>query len=119
MGLNFYHYILNEKEDSLLFQMLDAQRKSPIKNDFHETVKSTMKEFDMNELTYFKNMSNNVFKKLVKEKCQKAALTYLLEKQLRGSKGDGIKYKSLQMADYLIPQANMSIKDQRELFSIR
>ena len=54
MGLNFYHYILNEKEDSLVFQMLDAQRKSPITNYFHETVKSTMKEFDMNELTDLK-----------------------------------------------------------------
>jgi hypothetical protein len=119
MGLNFYHYILNQKEDSLLYQMLDAQRKSPIKNYFHETIKNTIKEFDMNEITEVKNMSKNVFKKLVKEKCRKAIPKYLLEKQSRGSKGDGIKYEILQMADYLMPQSNMSIKDQRELFSRR
>ena len=83
MGLNFYHYILNQKEDSLLYQMLDAQRKSPIKNDFHEKIKNTIKEFDMNEITEVKNMSKNVFKKLVKEKCQKGAPKYLLEKQSR------------------------------------
>ena len=33
--------------------------------------------------------------------------------------GRDISYTSLGMADYLLPQANMSIVDQRELFSIR
>ena len=55
----------------------------------------------MNEITEVKNMSKNVFKKLVKEKCQKASLKYLLEKQSTGSKEVGIRYESLQMADYL------------------
>ena len=75
-----------------------------------------MKEFDINESTAFRSMDKNAFKRLVKEKCTKTALEYLLEKQSRGSKGDGIKYEVLQMADYLMPQSNMSLKDQRELF---
>ena len=108
MGLNFYHYILNQKENSLLYQMLEAQTKSPVKNNFYETVKNTMKEFDINESTDFRSMNKNAFKRLVKEKCTKTALEYLLEKQSRGSKGDGIKYEVLQMADYLMPQSYMS-----------
>ena len=30
-----------------------------------------------------------------------------------------IKYESLQMADYLLLQANLSLEDQRDIFSIR
>ena len=119
MVINFYHYILNQKEDSLLYRMLEAQVKLPVKGDFYETVKDIIEEFDISESTDIRSMNKNAFKRLVKEKCTKAALDYLLEKQSRGSKGEGIKYECLQMADYLMPQSNMSIKDQRELFSIR
>ena len=65
------------------------------------------------------NMDTNRFKNLVKEKCIQAAFAYLNEKQKKGSKGREIKYTSLEMADYLLPQAHMSLKDQRELFSVR
>ena len=64
-------------------------------------------------------MSKGVFRKLVKQKCNEAAFIYLKQKQASGSKGVDIKYSILQMADYLLPQANLSIEDQRELFSIR
>ena len=60
-----------------------------------------------------------MFKKLVKVKCIEAAFLYLIEKQNKGSKGREIVYTSLEMAEYLLPQANMSIVDQRGLFSIR
>ena len=64
-------------------------------------------------------MTKSVFKKLVKQKCSEAAFEYLKKKQSNGSKGAEIKYESLQMADYLLPQANLSLEDQREIFSIR
>ena len=57
--------------------------------------------------------------KIVKEKCTKTAFQYLKHKQEKGSKGSGIKYTCLSMADYLCPEADISLKDQRELFSIR
>ena len=34
-------------------------------------------------------------------------------------KGRHISYTNLSMAEYLLPEANFSLKDQRELFSIR
>ena len=48
-----------------------------------------------------------------------AAYKFLKQKQENGSKGVEIKYTGLQMAEYLLPQTNMSIEDQRELFAIR
>ena len=64
-------------------------------------------------------MKRSEFKQLVKIYCTKAELSYLKEKQSDGSKGKTIKYGSLRMADYLLPEANISLKDQREIFSIR
>ena len=119
MMLNFYHYILTQKENSLLKQMLEAQIKLPVKGDFYQTIKDIIKEFDIKDESFEKSMNKNAFKNIVRDKCKEAALKYLLEKQSRGSKGEGIKYKYLQMADYLMPQSNISIKDQREIFSIR
>ena len=53
------------------------------------------------------------------KKCNQAAFDYLTEKQKKGSKGRDIQYNSLEMADYLHPPTNMSLEDQREIFSLR
>ena len=64
-------------------------------------------------------MDTNRFTNLAKEKCIQTAFLYLTEKQKKGSKVRDIKYTSLEMADYLLPHANMLLTDQRELFSVR
>ena len=61
----------------------------------------------------------NMTKKIVKQKCKEAAYLYLKQKQENGSKGAKVVYSGLQMAEYLLPQTNISIEDQRELFAIR
>ena len=66
-----------------------------------------------------KDMKQTQFKALVKEMCTKSAFSYLQEKQQKGSKGKTIIYTCLKMEDYLLPQANISIQDQRDIFSIR
>ena len=66
-----------------------------------------------------KTFKNKTFSKIVKEKCIVNAFKYLKNKQEKGSKGSGINYTCLAMADYLCPEANMTLKDQREIFSIR
>ena len=43
MMLNFYHYILTQKENSLLKQMLEAQIKLPVKGEFYQTIKDIIK----------------------------------------------------------------------------
>ena len=51
-----------------------------------------------------------MFKQLVKEN----AFLYLRNKQLKGSKGRSTKYDSLQIEDYLLPEANISIQDKKK-----
>ena len=120
MQLNMYQYILKQKESSLLYSMLMAQIEDPVKNDFYSTVCAILAEVNINQSQEeIKQMTQNQFKSLVKEKCKQAAFSNLIEKQKAGSKGRDIKYSFLEMADYLLPQARISIKDQRELFAIR
>ena len=64
-------------------------------------------------------MKTSIFKNIVKKKCKDTAYTYLIEKQKGGSKGADIIYTCLEMAEYLLPQSNISLEDQREMFSIR
>ena len=100
--------------------MLMAQISDPVKNDFYSTICSILAEVNIHEnQKQIKDMAKNKFKILVKEKCNQAAFAYLIEKQKSGSKGREIKYSCLETADYLLPQARISIKDQREIFSIR
>ena len=64
-------------------------------------------------------MKQKPFKDLAKLPCKKSAFKYLQEKQKMGSKGKSIKYNSVIMQNYLLPQANMTIKDQRAIFSLK
>ena len=59
------------------------------------------------------------YKKIVKQKSEVKAFEYLLHKQNKGSKGKAITYNCLEMADYLLPSANICLNDQREIFAIR
>ena len=64
-------------------------------------------------------MKQSEFKNLVIEQCNKSAFIYLKKMQLQRSRGRCIKYSSLKMEDYLLPKANISIEDQRNIFSKR
>ena len=120
MILNYYHYILQQPEKSLLYRMLMAQMVKPVKNDFHQTALAIINEFDIRETqNQIKHLKRSTFSKIVKGKCIENAFKYLKNKQEKGSKGSGINYTCLAMADYLCPEANMTLKDQREIFLIR
>ena len=115
-----FYYILNQEESSLLFKMLMTQKEKPVKNNFYSYVMSILSEIGIQiSKDQIKSMKQNVFKELVKIHCNKSVFTYLQEKQQRGSKGRSIKYTCLRMQDYLLPQSNIYLKDQREIFSIR
>ena len=120
MQINMFQYILKQKENSTLYSMLMEQTKKPVKNDFYSSVIIFLKEFGITkQIEEIKLMKRKEFKQIVKIQCTKAAFSYLIEKQSSGSKGKTIKYISLRMADYLLPEANISLQDQRDIFSIR
>ena len=65
-------------------------------------------------------MKRTFLKKISKLKCEDAAFTGLIQKRDNGKKGKNIKYgSSLEMADYLCPNSQLTVQDQKEIFQIR
>ena len=64
-----------------------------------------------------RKMPINTYKSLVRKKCKEIAFEYLMKK--RGTKGSEITYSAIQMADYLLPNNQLTIEQQRKIFSIR
>ena len=64
-----------------------------------------------------KNMRKKEYKNLIRSKCRQSAYEYLMSK--RGSKGQEIIYTEIQTAEYLLPNSELDIEDQREIFAIR
>ena len=62
-------------------------------------------------------MPVNQFRNSIRNKCKELALEYLMRK--RGSKGREILYKEIETAEYLLPNNELNIEDQRTIFAIR
>ena len=119
--LNYLQYILQQKENSLLYKMLLAQKQNPVRNDWFSGVSQLLEEWEIYySLEQIRNMKRNIFKSITKKKAENLAFANLVQKNKSGSKGSHIKYGStLEMADYLCPNNLLSVEDQRELFQIR
>ena len=68
-------------------------------------------------LTEIEHLSVNQFKKILENSIKSKSYEYVIG--LRGSKGAEMKYSSLKMADYLLPNGEFSITEKRQIFSIR
>ena len=67
--LNFMQYILQQDEESLLYQMLDAQKEQPVKGDWFSECNKILEEFEINlGSERIKTMSRQEFKRLTKDK---------------------------------------------------
>ena len=64
-------------------------------------------------------MKTTKFKQIVKVQSHKSAFEYLLDKQKKGKKGKLISYKQIEMADYLLPECTISVKNKTDLFAFR
>ena len=97
-----------------------AQKEEPRRGDWYSETQTILKEFEIsvteNEIV---NMSQAVFKNIVKKKSLLAAIKYLKIKQKKCEKGLGIEYNSLEIQNYLNPCSNISLEDQRFIFSLR
>ena len=102
--LMFYHYILNEDSDSLLYKFYKLQARKPVKNDWCLTINENLNELKISLTEHqIQNMSKIAFQKIVKESIQNAALNYLVKMKNIHSKVAHICYDSLKMQDYLKP----------------
>ena len=96
-----------------------TQYENPIKGDWMSSCLRDLKYLNISlTIENIKAMKKNHFKRMLKESIENKALQYLLDK--RGSKGIQIKYSSLKMAEYLLPNhEKLSISEQRYIFAIR
>ena len=111
--------ILTEDENSQIFKFFHLQLNQPVKGDWVSTCLEDLRKLRISEsLQDIKTMSENNFKKLIKTRIKEIAFEYLLQK--RGSKGQGIKYSSLEMSEYLLPHnVKMDIDEKRRIFSLK
>ena len=115
--LNFLHYILQQPDTSLIHRVFIAMQLNPTKGDWASFALDLLEKFEMNmSITDIKKMKSSQFKSLVKEKMQKIAFLELTQKQKNGQKGRKIIYRSLSMADYLLPEANLTVEEKRNFF---
>ena len=119
--LNFLQYILHQKETSLLHKMLIGQKQNPTRGDWVLEVSESLKNLGINlDFEEIRIMTRKCLRKLTKAKAFEAAFLDLKRKQENGSKGQTLIYgNSLAMADYLCPNNQLSVQDQRDLFQIR
>ena len=115
----FLKTILQQDEKSQLYRFFLLQKKYPIKGDWVSSCLKDLSNLEISEsLEEIKIMSRNKFKNLVKSRIQIKALEYLQTK--RGSKGEEIEYKNLEMSEFLLPfNSNLNIEEKQKLFEIR
>ena len=119
--LNFMQYILQQDEESLMYQMLEAQINQPVKGDWFSECSKILDEFQITlGHESIKMMSRQDFKRLTKDKSEEKAFYELIHKKEKGSKGSTLKYgQKLQMADYLCPNNQLTVDEQVQIFQIR
>ena len=119
--LNFLQYILHQDENSILYTMLEAQRNHPVRGDWFSECEEIRKCFNIDiSIEDIKIMTRKQFRKITKQKSEETAFKQLIIKKEKGSKGSTLKYgKGLEMAEYLCPNNQLSVEDQRQIFQIR
>jgi hypothetical protein len=118
LRLLFLKYILNQEEDSLIYKMFHLQIQNPSKGDWVSSCKENLKNLEIDfSFDEIKAMSVNKFKNIICKKLKKEAFQYLMKR--RGQKGSEISYTDMKMAEYLLPDNNLTIINKRRIFLIR
>ena len=115
----FLHYILNQKEDSLLYNCFDAQLKEPMVGNWILQVKNDLVELKIN-LTFdeINSQSKFTFRKIVKNSVTKRAFSYLMEAKSKQKKCCDIKFDELKIKAYLSTE-KLDIRQKRTCFQMR
>ena len=111
--INFLHYILNENENSLIFQILNTQLESPNKGDWGQKVTNDLRELGLGSIGTIKNMKRNTLKAELKTTIEDKSFSYLMNFKSKHKKAKLIRYEKLTMQDYLISNNTLSIKEEK------
>ena len=117
--LNFLSSIVREDEDSLIFKFLQAQLRSPSKNDWGQTVLSDLELLEIDtSIDNIKSIPVETFRKTINDRIQKEALKYLNNEKMKHSKVLHIEHTKMELQDYLSP-TDLSVKEAKFLFMLR
>ena len=101
--LMFYHDILKQPSDSLLYKFYQAQSSNPNKNDWCLTLQTILTKLNIKKSeSEIKLMSKYSFSKLVKSAIREEAFQYLDSLKSGHSKVMHIQYKNFKMQDYFL-----------------
>ena len=118
--LNFLKYILQQDQNSIIYRMFLTMKENPTRGDWASFAISLIQKYSLNlSLDDIKNMKTNLFKKLVKKNMKELALSELIFRQKRGEKGKSIEYNSFNMAEYLLPESNLTVSEKVQIFALR
>ena len=120
--LRFLHYILNQKENSLLYKVLKCQLENSSKKDWIRTIKQDLKELQMENLSLeeIKGMRKTSFEKLIKEQIKDNVFEKLTNLKKSHSKVNTIEHGVLKIQKYLQPNHVRITKEESQLiFKLR
>ena len=117
--INFLHYLLTSSEKTSLHQFFKTQLKYPTKNDWTETIKGDLEDFDINDdFDTIKKTSKDKFKKFVKIKAKEFELRFMSKSKESLSKIRYIKHKKLNMSNYLELET-INAQEAKAIFQFR
>ena len=117
--VKYLHYLVNLKEDEMLFNVFSTQWKYPARDDWTIQVQNDMKKLNINmNWEEMKMMSTQSFKRLVKIKTKEVTLDYLLTIKEKHKKMENLKYTELKMQKYL-KDKDIPVHEARNLYKYR
>lgn len=100
------------------YKFFYLQVEQPTRGDWASTCFKDLKELEITEsLDDIRLMSKNRFNEMLKQKTRNNAYKYLIGK--KRSKGKEITYSRIEMAEYLLPNNNLTIEQKQRLFAVR
>ena len=118
--MNFLHYILSDKEESLLSNIFRAQCDNPVKGDWVTTVQNDLKELELDiSFEPIKAFTKDEFRIKEKKLVRRKAFEYLQNLQQTHSKAMPLKYAELSLQDYLKPDSDMTMREKTFTFAAR
>ena len=95
-------------------------RINPTKGDWASFAMGLIQKYELKlNLQEIQETKSSIYKKLVNRQMQKIAFQELIEIKNSKQKGRHITYESLQMADYLKPEAELNVTEKLEIFALR
>ena len=118
--LSFLQYILQQPEQSLIYQVLKAMIENPAKNDWIELVRKDLQDLDI-KLSFedIKNTTKEKFKVFVKEVIEEKAFEHLLALKEKHSKLKNLKYGKFKIQNYLKSDTKFSSSEINFALNIR